>query len=178
MSPFMDGSGTLGTERIALSQRERERLRVLHEVKQRHLTQVEAAKRLQATDRQVRRCLWRSKSADGALPWFTGYEAVSRTVSWRPSSSSGFWPGYGSGMRTLGLPCRPSIWPRRDGRSREAPRKWMTQAQLWHPHTLRVKAIPVWRERRACFAEMVMQDSPVFDSWRSAARLWVDRRDQ
>src|SRR5262249_53338023 len=46
------------TERIALSQRDRDRLRVLHEVKQKHLTQVEAAKRLGVTARHVRRLLW------------------------------------------------------------------------------------------------------------------------
>lgn len=34
------------TERIALSQRERDRLKVLHEVQQEHLTQVETARRL------------------------------------------------------------------------------------------------------------------------------------
>ena len=34
------------TERIAMSQRERDRLRVLQEVKQKHVTQVEAARRL------------------------------------------------------------------------------------------------------------------------------------
>ena len=34
--------GSMETERIALSQRERERLKVLHEVKQNHLMQAEA----------------------------------------------------------------------------------------------------------------------------------------
>ena len=43
------------TERIALSQRERERLKVLHEAKQKHLTQAEAAQRPNVTDRQARR---------------------------------------------------------------------------------------------------------------------------
>ena len=43
------------TERMTLSQRERDRMRVLHEVQQEHLTQREAAKRLQLSDRQVRR---------------------------------------------------------------------------------------------------------------------------
>jgi hypothetical protein len=47
------------TERIALSQRERDRLKVLHEVQQKHLTQVAAAARLRVTDRQVRRMLLR-----------------------------------------------------------------------------------------------------------------------
>jgi hypothetical protein len=42
------------TERIALSQRERDRLKALHDVQQKQLTQVAAAERLQVTDRQVR----------------------------------------------------------------------------------------------------------------------------
>src|SRR5215467_4485627 len=49
--------GSMETERVALSQRERERLKVLHEVKQKHLTQAEAGERLKVTDRQVRRLL-------------------------------------------------------------------------------------------------------------------------
>jgi len=44
-------------EYIPLSQTERNRLRVLHEIEPGHLTQVEAACRLQITDRQVRRLL-------------------------------------------------------------------------------------------------------------------------
>jgi hypothetical protein len=56
------------TERIALSQRERDRLKVLHEVKQKQLTQVAAAARLKVTDRQVRRMLLRiGEHGDGAL---------------------------------------------------------------------------------------------------------------
>jgi hypothetical protein len=47
------------TERIALSQRERDRLKVLHEVQEKHLSQLAAAERLQLTDRQVRRMLLR-----------------------------------------------------------------------------------------------------------------------
>ena len=47
------------TERIALSQRERDRLKVLHEIQQKHLTQVAAAQRLKVSDRQVRRMLLR-----------------------------------------------------------------------------------------------------------------------
>jgi hypothetical protein len=56
------------TERITLSQRERDRLKVLHEVQQKHLTQVAAAARLKVTDRQVRRMLLRIREhGDGAL---------------------------------------------------------------------------------------------------------------
>jgi hypothetical protein len=46
--------------------------------------------------------------------------------------------------------------------SRETLRKWMTKAALWRPRSQRVKAVHVWRERRAHFGELVMQDSSPF----------------
>jgi hypothetical protein len=49
------------SERIALSQRERDRWKVLHEVKQKQLTQLAAAERLQGSDRHVRRMLLRPR---------------------------------------------------------------------------------------------------------------------
>ena len=56
------------TERIAMSQRERDLLKVLHEVKQKHLTQVEAAQQLKVTDRHVRRMLLRiGEHGDGGI---------------------------------------------------------------------------------------------------------------
>jgi Mn-dependent DtxR family transcriptional regulator len=56
------------TERIALSQRERDRLKVLHDVQQKQLTQVAAAERLKVTDRHVRRMLLRLREqGDAAL---------------------------------------------------------------------------------------------------------------
>jgi hypothetical protein len=42
-------------ERIELSAKDRERLKVLHEVERRHLRQIDAARRLRLSDRQVRR---------------------------------------------------------------------------------------------------------------------------
>ena len=44
-------------QRIALSQRERDRLLVLHEIMQRQITQIEAARRLKISDRHIRRLL-------------------------------------------------------------------------------------------------------------------------
>ena len=56
------------TERIAMSQRERDRLRMLQEVEQKHLTQVEAARRLKVADRHVRRLLVRiGEHGDGGI---------------------------------------------------------------------------------------------------------------
>jgi hypothetical protein len=46
--------------------------------------------------------------------------------------------------------------------SRETLRKWMSKAALWRPRAQRVKKAYVWRERRASFGELVMQDSSPF----------------
>jgi len=56
------------TERIELSAKERERLKVLQQVEEGHLQQVEAARRLRLSDRQVRRLQqrWRQEG-DGGL---------------------------------------------------------------------------------------------------------------
>jgi len=88
-------------ERIALSQRERDRLKVLREVEQRHLTQLQATQRLQLTDRQVRRLLLRSTRAE-MVHWFTDSAADHRTAGWRPPWSRRFWRGYASGARSDG----------------------------------------------------------------------------
>jgi hypothetical protein len=46
--------------------------------------------------------------------------------------------------------------------SRETLWKWMTKAVLWRPRSQRVRAVPVWREQRARFGELVMQDRSPF----------------
>jgi len=150
------------TERITLSQRERDRLKVLHEVQQKHLSQVAAAERLKVTDRQVRRMLLRIRER--------GDGAVVHGLRGRPSN------------RKLAARLKQKILARLRQRyadfgptlaaehlaqegwsvSRETLRKWMTKAALWRPRSQRVKAVHVWRERRACFGELVMQDSSPF----------------
>jgi hypothetical protein len=52
-------------ERIELSAKERERLKVLHEITHGHLLQIDAARRLRLSDRQVRRLLQRLGSEVG-----------------------------------------------------------------------------------------------------------------
>ena len=90
------------TERIALSQRERDRLHVLHEVKQKQITQVEAAKRLKISDRHIRRQLLRlgGTRRPSGDPWITRTKIkpqVSRAVG-----AEDFPPGAATlcGLRT------------------------------------------------------------------------------
>jgi len=150
------------TERIDLSQRERDRLKVLHEVQQKHLTQVAAAGRLKVTDRQVRRMLLRLRErGDSSLVHGLRGRPLNRKLAARLEQKilarlrqryADFGPTLAAEhLAQEGFPV-----------SRETLRKWMTKAALWRPRSQRVKAVHVWRERRACFGELVMQDSSPF----------------
>src|SRR5216684_2806817 len=154
--------GRMETERITLSQRERDRLKVLHEVQQRHLTQVEAAARLKVTDRQVRRMLLRIREQkDGALVHGLRGRPSNRKLAVRFEEK--VLTRVGQRYADFG-PTLAAEHLAKDGFrvSRETLRTWMTKAAFWHPRSQRVKKIHVWRERRASFGELVMQDSSPF----------------
>lgn len=150
------------TERIALSQRERDRLRVLHEVEQKHLTQVEAARRLQLTDRHIRRLLVAVRERGDA--------AVVHRLRGRPSNRrlvTSLQQKILARIRQRYADFGPTLAAEHLAReglrvSRETLRKWMVQAGVWRARRERVKTVHVWRERRACFGELVMQDSSPF----------------
>jgi transposase len=150
------------TERIALSQRERDRLKVLYEVEQKHLSQVAAAERLKVTDRQVRRMLLRIRECgEGALVHGLRGRRSNRKLAARLEQK------ILARLRQRYADFGPTLAAEhlaQDGLSvsRETLRKWMTKAALWRPRSQRVKAVHVWRERRACFGELVMQDSSPF----------------
>ena len=150
------------TERMALSQRERDRLGVLHEIRQKQITQREAARRLKISDRHIRRLLVGLRKL--------GDRAVLHGLRGRPSNRrlaarlelkilrrvrqryADFGPTLAAEhLAQEGLPV-----------SRETLRKWMVKASLWCPRAQRIKTIHVWRERRASFGELVMQDSSPF----------------
>lgn len=151
--------GRMETERIALSQRERDRLRVLHEVAQGHLTRVAAAGRVQLSDRQVRRLLLRIREQ--------GDRAVIHGLRGRPSNrklAASFQQKILARIRQRYADFGPTLAAEQLAKegflvSRETLRKWMTKASFWRPRSRRVKKVHVWRERRGSFGELVMQDS-------------------
>ncbi len=59
MSAFRGAGGPMDEERIELTAKERERLKVLYEVERGHLPQIDGARGLRLSDRQVRRLLER-----------------------------------------------------------------------------------------------------------------------
>jgi hypothetical protein len=150
----------MGPERIELSAKERERLKVLQQVEEGHLKQVEAARRLRLTDRQVRRLQARLRSE--------GDGGIVHRLRGRRSNRKIADPLRQRALRELGQTRYAGFGPtlaaehlRRRGIavSRETLRKWMSAAGLWRPRNRRLKAVHVWRPRRSAFGELVMMDS-------------------
>src|ERR1019366_7646808 len=128
---------------------------------QKHLTQLEATQ-LKVTDRHLRRMLIRiSECGDGGIV---------HQLRGRPSNhklAASLQQKILARIRHRYADFGPRLAAKhlaKDGLlvSRETLRKWMPQRALWRPRSRRVKAIHVWRERRACFGELVMQDSSPF----------------
>ena len=141
-------------ERIALSQRERDRLKVLHEVEQKHVTQVEAGRRLDVTDRHIRRLLVRlHQHGDGALVHGLRGQPSNRRLP------VPFAQRVLARVRRRYADFGPTLAADGLAVSRETLRKWMREAGLWRVRPKRCQAVHVWRERRACFGELVIQDS-------------------
>jgi hypothetical protein len=150
-------------ERIELSARERERLKVLHEVEQRHLRQIDAAHRLRLSDRQVRRLLGRLRTVgDGGLVHRLRGRPSNRKISLTIQQRS---------LRRLQLPAYAGFGPTLATEhlaqhglcvSRETLRKWMSAAGLWQTRRRRSQPVHVWRPRRSWFGELVMMDSSPF----------------
>jgi transposase InsO family protein len=146
-------------ERIELSQRERDKLKILHELERHQIRQYEAAKRLGLSTRQIRRLQARLKNeGDRAVVHRLRGVPSNRKIS--PEKEREALELLKSRYADFG-PTLASEHLGREGYkvSRETVRKWMVREALWKPKPLRVKAIHVWRERRSSFGELVMMDS-------------------
>ncbi len=159
----------MGLERIELSQRERDRLKVLHEVSEGHLRQVDAAERLRLSDRQVRRLLVRVRAE--------GDRGVVHRLRGQPSNRKLAAAVQQGAMRMLQQKQYADFGPTLAAEhltragvevSRETLRQWMSTAGLWRPRRQRVRQVHVWRERRAAFGELVMWDTSEF--------AWLEQR--
>ena len=143
-------------ERIELSAKERERLKVLHEVERGHLRQMDAARRLRLSDRQVRRLLERLRQV--------GDRGLVHGLRGRPSNRKIPEEIEQRSLRRLRLPAYWGFGPTlaaehlaRHGLpvSRETLRKWMNAAGLRQSRRRKWKPVHVWRPRRPAFGELV-----------------------
>ncbi|HLV94719.1 MAG TPA: ISNCY family transposase, partial [Candidatus Acidoferrales bacterium] len=147
-------------ERIELSARERERLKVLQEAEEGHLKQVGAAERLRLTDRHVRRLQVRLRREGdrGIVHRLRGHRSnrkIPETLKRRALRElrQGRYAGFGPTLASEHLAAQNV----RVGR--ETLRGWMSEAGLWRSRARGRKSVHVWRARRSAFGELVMMDS-------------------
>ncbi len=100
----------MGPERIELSGKERERLKVLRQVEEGHLQQIEAARRLRLSDRQVRRLQARLRTEGDAESCIDCAAAARTGRCLRAAGSAPYGSCARPAMRVLAPRWRPNIW--------------------------------------------------------------------
>jgi transposase len=149
-------------DRTPMSQRDRDRLRILHSVLEGTHTQVEAARLLRITARHVRRLLQRlQEGGDAALvhglrgkPSNHRKDAKLRreVLKLYRKKYPDFGPTFAAEkLRDDGL-----------GVSPDTLRRWLLDEGLWQPHRRREQHRSR-RPRRACFGELVQMDTSIHD---------------
>jgi transposase len=149
-------------DRIEMSQRERDRLRVLHAVLAGQRSQAEAARLLRLSSRQVRRLQRRlQKRGDGSLVHGLRGRPSNRRLD--PKARQKILRAYRKDFADFG----PTLASEKLGErglsvSPDTLRRWLLAEGLWQrqrrrdPHRSR-------RPRRACFGELVQVDASVHD---------------
>jgi transposase len=152
-----------------MSAKERDRLKVLHEVKKRHITQKQAATELGLSVRWVRKLLLRLRArGDSALRHgLRGRssnrktpEAVKRRALelYREKKQAKLWHDYGPTLAAEELAEQHGI-----AISRETLRRWLIEAKLWRRRRAGMEQAHVWRARRPRYGELVQWDTSEHD---------------
>jgi transposase len=149
-------------DRIPMSQRERDRLRVLHSVLDGQRSQVEAARLLRLSPRQVRRLLLRlQQGGDAALVHRLRGQPSNhrkdpklrrRVLQLYRKDYPDFGPTFAAEkLGERGLKISPDTL-----------RRWLLDEGLWQPRRRRDQHRSR-RPRRACFGELVQMDTSIHD---------------
>ncbi len=156
-------------ERLLLSKRDRDRLKVLHELRKGHITQRQAGEQLKLTDRWIRELVQRIGER--------GDQAIVHGLVGKPSKRK---IEAKIEKRAVALIAReygdfgPTLvqeYLERDHNiavSRETVRQWMMRAGLWKARRERLAEVHVWRRRKSCFGELVQ--------WDTSEHNWLEGR--
>jgi DNA-binding Lrp family transcriptional regulator len=156
-------------EELWMSAKDRDRLKVLHEVSRRHITQVQAARELGVSSRWIRALLQRIKQE--------GDRGVIHRLRGRPSNRklsamlrqrilqrfaaqkrAKQWHDYGPTLAAEELARDDQLVV-----SKETLRQWLIASKLWKPHRARAERVHRWRARRARYGELVQWDTSEHD---------------
>jgi transposase len=149
-------------DRIAMSQRERDRSRVLHSVLEGQRTQVEAARLLRLTPRHVRRLLQRLQQGGdaGLVHGLRGQPSNRRkNAKLRRRVLQVYRKDYHDFGPTFAV---EKLAERGLEASPDTLRRWLLAEGLWQPKRRRDQHRSR-RPRRACFGELVQMDTSIHD---------------
>jgi hypothetical protein len=156
-------------EKLLLTQRDRDRLKVLQEVRKGHLRQTQAAEQLKLSERWVRALVKRiGRQGDRAIVHGLRGRASVRRIPEKVEKRAvdivrREYTDFGPTLASEYLAQHHAI-----AVSRETLRKWMVRAGIWKRRKQRLEEIHIWRRRRACFGELVQ--------WDTSEHTWLEGR--
>ena len=156
-------------EMLVLSTKDRDRLKVLHEVKREHLTQRAAGQQLGISDRWVRKLLGRMKQEGdrGVVHRLRGRASNRRLPeSLRSQVLELVQARYSDFGPTLA--CEYLAREHQVEVSKETLRQWLIGAGRRRVKRRKVEAVHVWRPRRSCRGELVQ--------WDTSEHEWLEGR--
>src|ERR1700688_387658 len=147
---------------MTLSEKERDRLKVLHEVKQGHLKQRQGAEQLGMSERGFRKLLKRFRGVnDSAVVHGLRGRRSNRGVAEETATKAV--EAVKREYRDFG-PTLAAEYLDKDLKislSRETLRQLMIREGLWKAKTQKISEVHVWRPRRSCQGELVQWDTSV-----------------
>jgi hypothetical protein len=154
---------------LALSQRDRDRLKEIRSVLSGDIRQRVAAERLRLSVRQVKRLVAavRRLGDKGIVHGLRGRASNRRVSEGHRAKAVQFlsrteYRGFGPTLASEHLERRGIAV------SRETVRHWMLGAGLWRSRPAKAERIHTWRERRSCFGDMVLMDT--------SEHRWLEKR--
>ncbi len=147
-----------------MSQKDRDRLKELHEAERGHITQKQAGERLKLSERWVRKLVARLREeGDGGILHRLRGQASKRKIPEGVRAKAVWWVkrDYADFGPTLAAEYLAKEHALRV--SKETLRQWLMEAGVWKRKRRRVEEVHVWRARRACPGELVQWDTSEHD---------------
>jgi transposase len=156
-------------ERVALSEKERDRLKVLHEVEQGHLSQRQGAEQLVMSERGFRKLLrrFRQKSdaavVHGLRSRRSNRRLADETATQAVEAVKREYRDFGPTLAAEYLDKDLEI-----KLSRETLRQLLIREGIWKAKPRRITEVHMWRPRRSCRGELVQ--------WDTSTHAWLEER--
>ncbi len=149
---------------MALSGKERDRLKVLHGALKGQIRQSQAAEQMEVSERWIRELIGRmreqgDRAAVHGLRGRSSNRRIPAAVEQRAVELVRVkYADFGPTLAAEYLAEKHRIRV-----SRETMRKWMMAAGIWRKRRPRVERVHLWRPRRSCFGELVQWDTSEHD---------------